>query len=220
MIVFICFLIGFYYYTLHLTISTWKTHVWLQKYRGEKKGSQICSLPVQRESRRAEQVTRRVGTKPLLVTRSGSFSVNFFPSIIRWSALLVFLTTLLCLFPNRFRWAKLRWQEHLWESNITLHTCASKYSQENPRLKRSHGHLQILFRLLTKETCRMFIAAWWATGKQVGKTSNLSKPFIVQSGTEMKASGLGDELSGTGSPGSEQLVAVRSSSGLPVRAIH
>lgn len=204
---------------LHLTISTWKTRVWLQKRRGEKKGSQICALPVQREGRRAGQVTRCVGTEPL-VTRSGPFSVNFFPSITRWSALLVFLTTLLCLFPNRLRWAKLRWQEHLWESNITLHTCASKYSQENPRLKRSHGHLQILFRLLTKGTCRMFIAAWWATGEQVGRTCNLSTPFIVRFGTEMKASGLGDELSGTGSPGSEQLIAVRSSSALPVQVIH
>lgn len=36
----------------------------------------------------------------------------------------------------------------------------------------------------------------------------------------MKASGLGDELIGIGSPGSEQLVAVRSSSALPVQVIH
>lgn len=61
---------------LHLTISTWKTRVWLQKRRGEKKGSQICALPVQREGRRAGQVTRCVGTEPL-VTRSGPFSELF-----------------------------------------------------------------------------------------------------------------------------------------------
>lgn len=36
----------------------------------------------------------------------------------------------------------------------------------------------------------MFIAVWWATGSEIGKTCNLSKPLIVKSGIEVKASGL------------------------------
>lgn len=37
----------------------------------------------------------------------------------------------------------------------------------------------------------MFIAVWWATGRRVGKTCDVSKPLIVKAGMGMKASALG-----------------------------
>lgn len=181
---------SYWYLPLYVTFHYFRleTSVWLREHRGEKKGSQICPLATGKANCWAkDECNGRRATPRCARPHPPS---TFFH--------LEFADPLRCSFwPHFFVYSPTASDEQIC---IGKNICGKATSRRI--LVRVNIHKRIHVESArtadgefspdySAESCWMFIAVWWATGRRVGKTCDVSKPLIVKAGMGMKASALG-----------------------------